>query len=133
MAIGWLTVLQSVPWTDVVRNAPKVAAGAKKLWNAVGKTPPPSARPAPDAQAVLSPDAQAVSALALRIQELETAAADLQGQMIASSGLIKALAEQNTQLILRIETLRIRIGWLAAALAAVGLVATASMVLVLMR
>ncbi|OGB00862.1 MAG: hypothetical protein A3E79_07345 [Burkholderiales bacterium RIFCSPHIGHO2_12_FULL_61_11] len=133
MAIGWLTVLQSVPWTDVVRNAPKVAAGAKKLWNAVGKSPPASARPAPDAQAVLSPDAQAVSALALRIQQLETAAADLQAQMIASSGLIKALAEQNTQLILRIETLRSRMGWLAGALVAVGLVAAASMVLLLIR
>ena len=35
MAIGWLTVLQSVPWSDVVRNAPKVAAGAKKLWDNV--------------------------------------------------------------------------------------------------
>ena len=35
MAIPWLTVLQSVPWSDVVRNAPKVAAGAKKLWDNV--------------------------------------------------------------------------------------------------
>lgn len=133
MAIGWLTLLQSVPWTDVVRNAPKVAAGAKKLWNSVGKKPPLNANPAIDAQAALSPDAQAVSALASRILELETVAADLQSQMIASSELIKALAEQNTQLILRTETLRIRMGWLAAALLAVGLVAAASMVLVLMR
>lgn len=133
MAIGWLTVLQSVPWTDVVRNAPKVAAGAKKLWNSVGKKPPLNANPATDVQAALSPDTQAVSALASRIFELETVAADLQSQMIASSELIKALAEQNTQLILRIETLRIRMGWLAAALVAVGLVAAASLVLVLMR
>lgn len=94
---------------------------------------PQPARIQPDAQAVLSPDAQAVFALVLRIQELEVAAADLQGQMIASSGLIKALAEQNTQLILRIETLRIRMGWLAAALAMTGLVATVSMILILIR
>lgn len=133
MAIGWLTVLQSVPWTDVVRNAPKVAAGAKKLWNSVGKKPPLSANPAADVQAALSPDTQAVSALTSRILELETVAADLQSQMIASSELIKALAEQNTQLILRIETLRTRMGWLAAALVAMGLVAAASLVLVLMR
>ena len=31
MAIPWLTVLQAVPWGDVIRNAPKVADGAKKL------------------------------------------------------------------------------------------------------
>lgn len=130
MAIGWLTVLQSVPWTDVVRNAPKVAAKARKFWHSVGKKPPSSAKPATDESAVLSSDAQAVSALASRILVLEAAVADLQSLTVESTELIKALAEQNTQLILRTETLRIRMGWLAATL---GLVAAASMVLVLMR
>ena len=37
MAIGWLTILQSVPWTEVIKNAPKVAEGARKLWSAVAK------------------------------------------------------------------------------------------------
>jgi hypothetical protein len=32
MAIGWLAVLQLVPWSDVISNAPKIAEGAKKLW-----------------------------------------------------------------------------------------------------
>ena len=132
MAIGWLTVLQSVPWTDVVRNAPKVAAGAKKLWNAVGKKPLPASDTALDAQMPLSPEAQALSALAARIQELETATADLQNQMVASSELIKALAEQNTQLIFRIETLRIRL-WLVGTLAAASLVAAATTALAFVR
>jgi len=103
------------------------------LWNAVAKKSAPTSNTAPEAQVALSPEAQAVSALKSRILELETAAADLQNQMIASSGLIKALAEQNTQLILRIESMRIRMVWLAGALAAVGLAATVSMVLVLTR
>lgn len=34
MAIGWLTILKSVPWAEVISNAPKVAEGARKLWNA---------------------------------------------------------------------------------------------------
>ena len=29
MAIGWLTILKTVPWTEVISNAPKVADGAK--------------------------------------------------------------------------------------------------------
>lgn len=41
---------------------------------------------------------------------METAEADLQGQMVASSDLIQALAEQNKRLILCIETLGIRMG-----------------------
>ena len=53
--------------------------------------------------------------------------------MLASSELIKALAEQNTQLILRIETQRRRMAWLAAALVLVGMAALASLVLLLVR
>jgi len=45
MAIGWLTVLSHVPWTEVINNAPKVAEGAKKLWKSVSgksaETPAP--------------------------------------------------------------------------------------------
>jgi hypothetical protein len=133
MAIGWWTVLQSVPWSDVVSNAPKVAAGAKKLWNAVGKKPASNANAVADAQTILSPEAQSISALQSRIRALEAAAADLQGEMLASSELIKALAEQNTQLIIRIETMRIRLWRLAGALALVGLIVVATAVFTSIR
>ncbi len=58
---------------------------------------------------------------------------ELQEQMLASSELIKALAEQNTQLILRIETQRRRMAWLAGALVLIGMAALASLVLLLAR
>ena len=38
MAAGWVTVLQMVPWGEVIKNAPKVADGAVKLWNSVSKS-----------------------------------------------------------------------------------------------
>ncbi|MDP3225514.1 MAG: hypothetical protein Q8M96_20455, partial [Rubrivivax sp.] len=38
MAIGWMTVLKLVPWGDVIKNAPAVAEGARKLWDS-RKTP----------------------------------------------------------------------------------------------
>lgn len=133
MAIGWWTVLQSVPWTEVVSNAPKVAAGAKKLWNAVGRKPSAGVQVADATQAALSPEVRAISALTAHVSELETATKELQEQMLASSELIKALAEQNTQLILRIETQRRRMVWLTAALVLVGVVALASLAMPLVR
>ncbi|MDO8718619.1 MAG: hypothetical protein Q7K20_06500 [Polaromonas sp.] len=133
MAIGWLTVLQSVPWSDVVRNAPKVAVGAKKLWNSVGKKPPSGAHPVADAPGTFAPGVQSVSALALRVRDLEADAADLQSQLVASSEVIKALADQNTQLIIRVDTLRVRMLWLAGALAGLGLACGAAVFLLLMR
>ena len=131
MAIGWLTVLKSVPWSDVVSNAPKVAAGAKKLWNAAGAKPPAAPNAAPLAQTALLPEAQAVAALAARIGLLETAAAELKSQMAASSELITSLAEQNTQLILRIETQRRRLRWLGGGLAVARGLLGAALALVL--
>lgn len=115
MAIGWLTILKSVPWTEVIRNAPKVAEGARKLWNAVGKQR--AADEAADAAAppAASHEPHTLEALEARVAALEAAVSDLHGQMFASSELIKELAEQNAQFVKRIEANRKRTFWLAAA------------------
>ena len=117
MAIGWLTVLKMVPWGDVIENAPKVASGAKKLWQTVGKKPV-AAAPVSPAREVLRAESPAVAALQSQVAELQTAVADLHQQMLASSELIQALADQNTQLIRRVEVNRVRLLWLAALLLA---------------
>jgi hypothetical protein len=98
MGINWVTVLAAVPWTDVIRNAPKVAEGAKKLWGSVSRKDGASTRVAATHDA--GPTA--------RIEALEAAVDELSRQMQASAELIKALAEQNAQLIRRIESNRRR-------------------------
>lgn len=113
MAIGWLTILQSVPWTEVIKNAPKVAEGAKKLWNAVGKKR--AADEVADVQPAVVHEPHTLEALEARAAALEAAVSDLNGQMLASSELIKELAEQNAQLIKRIEANRKRTLWLGVA------------------
>lgn len=127
MAIPWLAVLKSVPWTEVIGNAPKVAEGAKKLWHGVsGKTPAqaaPKSAPPPG----LAPETPAIAELRKQVDGLAAATADLHGQMLASSELIKALAEQNGQLIAGIEANRVRLRWLTGALIAVGAAALAAL------
>ena len=112
MAIGLLTILQSVPWSEVISNAPKVADGAKKLWKTVARKPAPHESSGGNGQAALSPEAQAFATLESRIAVLEATTTELHGQMLASSELIAALAEQNAQLIKRIETNRKHVLWL---------------------
>ena len=112
MAIGWLTILQSVPWSEVISNAPKVADGAKKLWKTVARKPALHESSGGNGQAALSPEAQAFATLESRIAVLEATTTELHGQMLASSELIAALAEQNAQLIKRIETNRKHVLWL---------------------
>ena len=129
MAIPWLTVLQAVPWTEVIRNAPKVADGAKKLWSSVAGGP---------AQATVGGGAMAQSrgdgsreGLQARVDALESTVAALHDQLLSSAELIKQLADQNTLLIQRVEANRarsVRMGW---ALAVVAVIAAFTMVAVI--
>ncbi|WP_304862601.1 hypothetical protein [Rhodoferax sp.] len=125
MAIGWMTVLKMVPWTDVISNAPVIADGAKKLWNAVARKSPS----ATDAQPALSPGADAVATLQARLAAVEATALDLHQQMLASSELIKALADQNAQLIRRAEVHRVRLVRLAWATVVLAIVVMANLAL----
>lgn len=133
MAIGWLAVLQMVPWSDVIKNAPKVADGARKLWSAVAKKPPPSRLADTGTGIQLSPESQAIAALQAHVLALEDATHDLHEQMLSSSELIKALAEQNTQLIRRAEVNRVRLLLLAGVTTVVMVVAVVALTLVLAR
>lgn len=120
MAIGWLSVLKMVPWGDVIENAPKVANGAKKLWQNVGKKPSvaPPVKPVADA---LGSEPPSVAMLQAQVAGLQAAVADLHQQMLASSELIQSLADQNTQLIKRVEVNRVRLLWLTTLVLALAL------------
>jgi hypothetical protein len=131
MAIAWLAVLKSVPWSEVISNAPKVADGAMKLWNAVARKSPLPEASDTSTQPVVSLESQPLAALEARTVTLEAAVSDLHGQMLASSELIKDLADQNAQLIQRIETNRLRLLWLSAATAVMAIAALLGLFLAL--
>lgn len=126
MAIGWFTVLKSVPWEAVIGNAPLVAEGARKLWKAVGAKSTPDGMPEP-----ADPTVDAADPLPAQVAELRAAAERLEQQMLASSGLIKALADQNTQLIARVEANQARTAWLARACIGLALMAGAALAVAL--
>jgi len=129
MAIPWLTVLQAVPWSEVIAKAPKVAEGAKKLWQRVGKKPAAPASDGPLAENTLPGEPPSLANLQARILRLEAAQADVHGQLLASAELIEALAEQNTLLIGRAELLHKRLGRLQVLVGVLAIVAVAALVL----
>jgi len=125
MAIGWLSILKAVPWTDVVSNAPKVADGAKKLWETVARKKSPSDTTT-GTSATATADTPSLVGLEARMGELAGEVGRLQQEMLTSSQLIKSLAEQNAQLVRRVY-------WQSRILLVVGLVAVGGLVLVLLR
>ncbi len=116
MAIGWMTVLQNVPWTDVVRNAPKVAAGAKKLWQSARATKPADAAQAADGEVG---DMQVTDPLGLlhsQVRQLQVELGESSLRLQESSELINTLAEQNGQLVASLQALNRRVAWLSVML-----------------
>ena len=110
MAAGTIiSILSNIPWGQVVENAPKVADGAARLWNAVTRKKPGQS---PDANTKTGADV-AQSETEILMKRLVA----MEEQMCASAELIKALAEQNTQLVRKAELNSVRLLRLATATA----------------
>ena len=123
MAIGWVSLLKTVPWADVIASAPAVADGAKKLWKAVGRKTPAAQADGGVEAATPAPALDALASLQRRVEAVEASNAELHAQMLASSELITALAEQNAELVKRAEANRVRLLWLSMAVIALFVVA----------
>jgi hypothetical protein len=120
MSISLLGAVKAVPWGDVLAAAPGVVQGANALWDRVAKKRPKGdAAPAPNPAAAGAP-------ADVRIAALELSVVELQKEALASSQLIRSLAEQNVQLVSEIEVLRMRSRVLLAAgvVLSVGLAAS---------
>lgn len=118
MALGWFSLLKTVPWAEVIATAPVVADGAQKLWKKVSRTSAPA--PAATKPVVLATENDILGQLQARIITLEATTAELHAQMQASTELIQALATQNTELVQRAEVHRVRLLWVSAGLVALA-------------
>jgi hypothetical protein len=106
MAAGWVAVLQMVPWGEVIKNAPKVADGAVKLWNSVSKKKADDTAGSESTEVLATADINALERLEYRLQEAQDSINDLQAQVVQSAEVIKELASQNAQLVTQIESNR---------------------------
>ena len=119
-----MSVLKMVPWSDVISSAPKVADGAKKLWSTVAKKAGvvgESASDEPPAEPQDLPAAELLALLQGQLARQEAGLSDLRQQLLSSTALIQTLAEQNAQLVQRVEANRVRVRWLTLAVALLGM------------
>lgn len=112
-----INVLANIPWGQVVDNAPKVADGAARLWKAVRRKTTDGAADASTMAGAAQTEAEALES---RLKAMEAQLLRLEEQLDSSAELIQALAEQNTQLVLKIEQNSARLFRLAVATAMGG-------------
>ena len=133
MAAGWWTVLKTVPWSDVISAAPQVATGARRLWDTVNRK-----SGAVDPATGLSPEMAVqeddiIGLLLARAEQSDAELTDLRNQMRSASELIANLADQNTQLIAKVDVQRQKITWLGVTAGLSALLAVVALVLVAVR
>lgn len=121
----WLTVLRKVPWGDVIDNAPKVVEAAKRLWRSTKESRAAVHPPGPETRQAEAE--HPVAALQERIDTLEAVVEELQGEMRQSAEVIKALADQNAQLVRKVESLTVRSTWLTVIAAAAAVAAVVAL------
>jgi len=131
MATGWWSVLKTVPWSEVINAAPQVASGARRLWDTVARKSNGAAAMAPVPGMEEEPVEDVFGTLVLRVDKNETTLADLRTQMLQASEIIANLADQNAQLIAKMELARTRMLWLGVATSVSGILALVALALVM--
>lgn len=103
MAIGWMTALKIIPWSNVLESAPHIVKAAKHLFSTT-KTDSDNVAAGSNA-----PAGDDFVNLKRRIQVMEAKIAELREEQRSSAELIKSLAEQNASVIGAIEVFRVRL------------------------
>lgn len=131
MAAGTIiSILSSIPWGQVVENAPRIAEGAAKLWKAATRK---KTDQSPEGSAKAGATQSGTDGVNERFVAMEEHIRNLEEQMGASAELIKALAEQNALQVRKIELNSVRLRRLATATAIGGVALVGVIVYLLLR
>lgn len=133
MARGWWNVLKTVPWSEVINAAPQVASGARRLWDTVARKSGAAAEMAPDPMMQAESQEDVFGTLVMRVEKNEMSLLDLRAQMLQASEIIANLAEQNAQLIVKMDAARGRMLWLGVATVVSSILALVALALVAAR
>jgi uncharacterized coiled-coil protein SlyX len=133
MAGAWLKVLKSVPWSEVISAAPQVANSARRLWETVGRKGVITPDTDFDETVTSMPVDDGIAMLAARVEQQDVAISQLHNQVREASKLIAELADQNAQLIGRLEAARERLTLVGVIAAGSGFVGILALILVLVR
>jgi len=111
MALGWLTALKAVPWSDVVQAAPHIVQGARRLYTAAKSY----VDPAVDVNAAQASSGEPVEKPDARLVQIDAHIETLQAEQRATAELIRSLAEQNANIVAALDLMRKRMRLLVGA------------------
>ena len=132
-ATSWLKMLKAVPWSEVIAHAPQLAGSARRLWETAARRGVPE--PGFDLGEAMAhaPIDEDIAILASRIEQQDATIAQLHGQVRDATKVITELADQNAQLVARMQSARERLTTIGLVAAFSGLLSVISLAIVLTR
>lgn len=132
-AAGWLKMLKAVPWSEVIAAAPQLAGSARRLWETAARRGVPE--PGFDLGEAMAhaPIDEDIAILAARIEQQDATIVQLHGQVRDATKVITELADQNAQLVARMQSARERMTTLGVVTAFSALLSVISLAIVLTR
>lgn len=107
MATDWKAAFNSIRWSKVRDLAPAIVDSAARLWKSVASNKPAAVTPLLPGAKVYSSD-PAIAAVEKQIHALDMRADRLREDIVLSSEIIDKLAEQQSELVQAVESLRAR-------------------------
>ncbi|MDB5747939.1 MAG: hypothetical protein JWP72_2787 [Massilia sp.] len=132
-AAGWLKMLKAVPWSEVIAAAPQLAGSARRLWETAARRGAP--QPGIDLGEAMAhaPIDEDIAILAARIEQQDATIVQLHGQVRDATKVITELADQNAQLVARMQSARERLTTIGLVAAGSALLSVISLAIVLTR
>jgi len=128
----WFGSFRDAAWSKAVSLAPAMVERCRKLWNGVAQRP---ARTAPSATPEEPAGAEALPALEVQVHGLRSRARRLEDEAAASFEVVRAIAEQHSQLAEQqaalIDAVQLLLARTRALFVALGLVALAVVALLI--
>ena len=120
--------MQAVPWSDMLKNAPKLADAAGKLWDSVASRK--AAQGGRVSERLIAGETSLAS-VSQRVDTAESSIEALHDQLVSSLQVTAALAKQNSEMALALESLKSSVRLLVGSCVLIGLVAVTALVLLL--
>ena len=132
-AAGWLKMLKAVPWSEVIAAAPQLAGSARRLWETAARRGVPEHGIDLGEAMAHAPIDEDIAILAARIEQQDATIVQLHGQVRDATKVITELADQNAQLVARMQSARERLTTITVVAAGSALLSVISLAIVLTR
>lgn len=131
--MAWFASISDIPWRKALASAPVLAERGRDLLGRLGGRPPVDVSLTPIVPGTVEASHEAIAALEVRYRILESHAKNADEELRASFEVVRALADQHSELVRVVDALIARTRMLFGAIIALAVACAGLALLVFLR